>query len=807
MYTKKLLLVAAAALLSIGTFDRAAAQMSDDQVAAYVKDGLRSGKGENQIGRELLARGVTQAQLQRLKDQQEASQGSDVRVASQSVAGQIRERLHNPADDLTAGSLDEIAVAVEAQPDRRRIYGHDVFSGRTLTFEPNENMATPENYRLGPGDEVIVDIWGANEDNFRQQISPEGDIMVSQIGPVYLNGLTIREANDKLRSIFAQKYAGVSGDDPDSDIRVTLGQIRSIQINVLGEVATPGTYRLSSFASVFHALYRAGGITEIGSLRNIRIIRGGRELPAIDLYKYLFNGSLADDIRLEEGDAIIVPTYGTLAEISGNVKRPMWYELKEGETLAALIGYAGGFTGDAYRENARLVRQTGREYRIFNIADREFGSFVLDNGDAVSIGATLDRFANRVEVRGAVFRPGMYELGEGVRTVRSLVEQADGLQEDAFLDRVLLFRETNDLRLEVQAVDLRGILAGSAPDIALRRNDVLMIPSSHELEERGPLTIYGQVARPGTYPFAEHMTIEDLILQAGGLLDGASTARVEVSRRIKDPQSTSTTNQIGRTYTFPIREGLVIGNGESFELEPYDMVEVRRSPGYESQRRVVISGEALFPGGYALQQKNERLTSLVERAGGITADAYPRGARLIRRLTDEERAVREAVLEQARNQRGASDSVSLQKLELSDNYTVGIELDKALKEPGSSYDIVLREGDRLIIPEYTGTVKVSGDVLYPNTVVYLDGKKLKHYISQAGGFGSRAKRGKTYVVYMNGTVARVRTFSKPRIEPGCEIIVPSKRERRHTSLAEILGLTTSAASIGTMAASIANMSK
>ena len=830
MYSKNLIIIVATLLLSVFAVGRAEAQMTDEQVMEYVKEGLRTGKGEQQIGRELVARGVTQSQLQRLKTRQQtdgrqpnssADKRSRIRrqqsIVDQTLEDQQRERYRDPQEELLLGNLDEVgrsmqgefdsADSLETDTPKRIIFGHNIFSGRTMTFEPNENMATPEHYRLGPGDEVIIDIWGASEDSFREEISPEGNIMVSQIGPVYLNGLTIREANNKLRGIFAQKYAGVSGEDPDSDIRVTLGQIRSIQVNVLGEVATPGTYRLSSFASVFNALYRAGGVTEIGSLRGIRIIRGGRELAPVDLYSYLFEGRLSNDSRLEEGDVIIVPTYEKLVEITGNVKRPMWYELKEGESLAALLNYAGGFTGDAYRENARLIRQTGREYRIFNVADKDFGTFLIDDGDAVEIEATLDRFANRVEVRGAVFRPGMYELGEGARTVRALVELAAGVQEDAFLDRVLLFRETDDLRLEVQAINLRDILSGRATDIALRRNDVLLIQSSHELEERGPLTIYGEVARPDTYPYAKHMTIEDLILQAGGLLDGASTARVEVSRRIKDPRSTTTTNRIGKTFTFAISEGLKIEGADGFELEPYDVVEVRRSPGYREQQRVEISGEALFPGGYALQQKNERLSSLVKRAGGITEDAYPRGARLIRRLNDEERAVRDAVLEQARNQRGASDSVSLEKLELGDFYTVGIELDKALAHPDSSYDVVLREGDRLVIPEYTGTVKVSGDVLYPNTVVYLDGKKLKHYIAQAGGFGSRAKRSKTYVIYMNGTVAQTGTFRKPRIEPGCEIVVPSKRERRRTSLAEILGLTTSIGTLGMTAATIANMSK
>ena len=783
------------------------AQMTDDQVVEYVKSGMSVGKGETQIGRELLARGVTKAQMERLKARYEAGQGSDVRAADRSVDGQRNERLRDASQEMTAGSLDEVNRVVGDSPegDARKIFGHNIFSNRMLTFEPNGNMATPENYRLGPGDEVIIDIWGASEDNIRQRIAPEGNIMVSQIGPVYLNGLTIRDANKKVREIFAQKYAGVSGDEPESEVRVTLGQIRTIQISVMGEVATPGTYRLSSFATVFHALYMAGGVTDIGSLRNVRVMRSGKQVAELDVYDYIFKGKLSDDVRLEEGDVIVVPPYGLLVDIEGNVKRPMYYELKPDETLSTLIEYAGGFSGDAYTKDVRLVRQTGRERQLFNVRDDEFAACRLEDGDAVTVGATLDRFANRVEVRGAVYRPGMYELGEGMNTVGELIARADGLKDDAFLSRVQLFREREDLSLEVVAIDLTGMASGRVPDVALKRNDVLIVQSIHELEDRGEIVVSGLVARPGTYPFAENTTLEDLIVQAGGLLDGASTVRVDVSRRLKDPKSTGVSNELSQVHTFALKDGLVIDGTRGFVLEPYDVVEVRKSPGYRVQRQVSIVGEVVFEGGYTLVRKNERLSDLVGRAGGVTQDAYVRGSRLVRRMTDEERAVRDETVRLA-TQDGGADSLSVKKLQTTDTYTVGIELDKALANPGSDYDMVLREGDRLIVPEYVSTVKIVGEVMRPNSVLFVRGGKLKYYVGQAGGYGSRARKGKAYIVYMNGTMARA-SGSKAKIEPGCEIIVPSKREGRKMSLGEIMGLTTSAASLGTMAASIATLAK
>lgn len=785
-------------------FGTAYCQMSDEAVVKYALEGRQSGKSDQQIGKELLARGVTPEQVERLKQKYEDSRTSSGTVAAdQVISGQRRERPRSSSDTL-AVEIPPVPDPAERGADSRAVFGRNVFRSRALTFEPNENQATPENYRLGPGDEVIIDIWGENERSLREEISPEGNIMVEQVGPVYLNGLTIKEANAKLRGVFGQIYAGVSGDSPASEVRVTLGRLRTIQVNVMGEVEMPGTYRLSSFATVFHALYQAGGVTDIGTLRNIRVLRSGREVASVDIYKYLFHGDSKDDIRLEEGDIVLVPSYDLLVEVTGCVKRPMRYEMEAGEPLSQLLAYAGGFTGDAYGREVRVVRTMGREHELFNVDSVGYGTFALMDGDSVAVGRVLDRYANRIEVQGAVYRPGMYELGEGTHTIRELIGRAEGLREDAFRGRALLFRERDDLTPEIVAVDLEGVLSGRLTDISLRRNDVLVVSSVHDLEDRGGFTIGGEVARPGVYPYAAHTTVEDLIVQAGGLLDGASTVKVEVSRRLKDPKSTTPSNGVGKVYAFSLKEGLVVDGEAGFELAPFDVVEVRRSPGYQPQRQVVLDGEVVFTGNYTLIRKNERLSDLVKRAGGITDDAYVRGGRLIRRMNEEERAVRDAALRAAQQNRGA-DSVSLEKLMADDYYAVGIELDKALSNPGSDYDVVLREGDRLVVPEYVSTVKINGDVMYPNTTVYLKDKRVKYYIAQAGGYGARAKRNKAYIVYMNGRVARVK--GRAKVEPGCEIIVPSKRDRKRMGIAEILGLTTSAASIGTMAASIANMTK
>ena len=763
--------------------------ITDQQVIDYIKQQTAAGKSEQQIGKELMAKGVTPEQAKRIKAQLESQQQGENQATRQTVTSAESERKHNAAEDVSVSSIENMQREIEKgdamSGSGRKIYGHQVFNSQSLTFEPSENLATPQNYRLGPGDEVVIDIWGTSEDHMRQTISPEGSIMISQIGPVYLNGLTIKDANQHIKSAFSRKYAGMN--DAETDIQVTLGQVRTIQVDILGEVATPGTFRMSPFSSVFHALYRAGGINDIGSLRNIQVLRNGKKVAGVDM--------------------IIVPPYEQLVNIDGNVKRPMYYEIKPDETVKSLLDYAGGFTGDAYGGMVRLSRQSGTENELYNIDRGEFATYRLQDGDIITVGTILDRYANRVELKGAVYRPGMFAIGDGLKTVRDLIDKADGVTEDAYTDRVLLYREGPEKQLEVVALDLKDILRGAAPDITLKRNDMLVISSVNELEERGDVYIGGQVARPGAYPYAANSTVEDLIFQAGGLLEGASTARVDISRRIVDPSATEATNQLAQEFTVSIENGLAIGKGKGFRLKPYDRVEVRRSPGYAPQETVAIDGEVLFAGTYTLRKRNERLSEFVTRAGGLIDGAYIKGAHLSRRLSESELAARKEALRLAisNNSENMGDSIAIDKIDLSNMYNVGINLEKALANPGSDYDLVLMPGDSLYVPEKQSTVKISGDVMFPNAVIYEPGKKLSHYINQAGGYGQRAKKGKAFIVYMNGTVARAKRNTP--IEPGCHIIVPSKPQNGGTDWSKILTLTTGFMSVATMVATIPNLFK
>ena len=786
-----------------------AAAMTDQQGIDYIKQQTAAGKSNQQIGKELMAKGVTREQAQRIKEKFESQQNSETSPTTQSISQAKAERRHNVNNDIASESMIDIGREVDegqdGQVSARQIYGHKVFNSRALTFEPSENIATPQNYRLGPGDEVIIDIWGTSEDHLRQTISPEGSIMISQIGPVYLNGMTINDANKHIKNAFSKKYAGM--EDAETDIQVTLGQVRTIQVDILGEVATPGTFRMSPFASVFHALYRAGGINDIGSLRNIQVLRNGKKVAGVDIYEYLFDGKTNGNIRLQEGDVIIVPPYDQLVSIDGNVKRPMYYEIKPDETIKSLLEYSGGFTGDAYEGMVRLARQSGTENELYNIERGEFASYRLQDGDIITVGTILDRYANRVELKGAVYRPGMFAIGKDINTVSDLVKKADGVTDDAYTDRVLLYREGPDLELQIMALDLKDILEGRAKDVTLKRNDVLVISSIHELEERGALSIGGQVARPGSYPFAANTTLEDLIFQAGGLLEGASTARVDISRRIVDPTSTQQTQQISEIYTVSIENGLALNSGKGFKLMPYDHVEVRKSPGYNAQESVSVRGEVLFDGSYVLQKRNERLTDIIKRAGGILDEAYIKGAYLTRRLSEDELASRREVLRlaMANSGPGMGDSIALSKINVSPTYNVGINLEKAIQNPGSHYDVVLQPGDALFIPEQQSTVKIAGDVMFPNTVVYEPGKKLSYYIDQAGGYGQRARKNKAFIVYLNGTVAKAKRGTP--IEPGCQIIVPSKPDTSNTDWTKILTLATSFSSVAALGATITNIFK
>ena len=783
--------------------------MTDQQVINYARQQAAAGVSQREIATQLLRRGVTMQQLERI---QQRVQNNDANVGANEAPAQLENqapvrRTINTQDGYDEAELRDQATVQEVIRESEsentvtggEIYGHSLFTNRNLTFEPNANMATPTNYKLGPGDEVIINIWGASENTIRQTITPEGSIQVSGLGPIHLNGMTVREANAYLQREFAKIYSGIGGQEPSSQIQLTLGNIRSIQINIVGEVALAGTYRLSAFSSVFHALYRAGGVSRIGSLRNIKVIRNGRTVATIDVYDILMQGKMNDDIRLQEGDVIRVDTYKKLVQLEGKVRRPMYYEMKDNESLQTLLNYAGGFTGDAYKKSIRIIRKSGGQYAVQSVNEIDFGTFQMDDGDVVSVEAALDRFENRIEVRGAVYRPGIYQLDGTVNTVKSLITKADGLRDDAYTSRVLLDREKDDLTHEMISIDLGALMNGTAPDIVLQKNDMLFVPSTAELQEEQRVSITGQVQNPGTFLYSEGMTVEDLILMAGGLREAAATTKIEIARRIKSPMSQIETNVLGESYTIDLANGLLKDSDRGFKLMPFDHVYVRRSPAYREQQNVTIQGEVLFGGVYALQNKNERISTLVERAGGVTADAYLKGARLTRTMTADELKRRQDVLELSRT---GNDSIDLSRRDIATTYSVGIDLEEALRNKGGSADIVLREGDVIYIPEMNNTVKISGTVMYPNTVTYRNGAGISYYINQAGGYGNRAKKSKVYVVYANGNVAKAKRFGGAKIEPGCEIIVPSKPEKNASNFTQSI---TIASTVTSMAAMIATL--
>ena len=782
----------------------AQSSMTDQQVLEYVKQGMSEGKDQRQMATELARRGVTREQAERVKKLYEQEQG--VSTSKMSGTEQNEARLREATQEESTTSVLE-----NPQPDSRelaqenQVFGRNIFNTRNLTFEPSVNLATPPNYRLGPGDEVIIDIWGTSQNTIRQQISPDGTINIEKIGPVNLSGMTVSEANEYLKRVLGKTYSGLDAPDGALEIRLTLGNTRTIQINVMGEVVQPGTYALSSFSTVFHALYRAGGVNEIGSLRNVQVTRNGKTVAKVDVYDFIMKGKTQDDIRLQEGDVIIVPAYEALVQISGNVKRPMKFEMKKNETLATLINYAGGFSADAYTRSLRVVRQNGEEYEINTVKEIDYSAYPMRNGDVVTAEAILNRFTNKLEVRGAVYRPGIYQLNGEINTVRALVNEAKGLMGDAFTNRAVLQREREDLTTEIISVDVRSIMAGTSPDIPLQKNDILYIPSIHDLEDRGDVAIFGEVAKPDSYSYSDNMTLEDLIIRAGGLRESASTVRVDVSRRIKDPKSTHSTDSIGQMFTFALKDGFVIDGEQGFTLQPYDQVFVRRSPGYQAQQNVQVTGEVIFGGTYAMTTTEERLSDLVKKAGGATSKAYLHGAKLIRVANDEEKKRMRDVINLMNRQFGEAMMDSL-GIRVEDTFSVGIDLEKAMAQPGSEYDLVLREGDVLSVPKLNNTVKVNGAVMMPNTVGYLSDKNANYYLDQAGGYALNAKKSKKFVIYMNGQVARIKGRSKDKIEPGCEIIVPSKKNKR-VNVGEILGYASSFGSLATMFATISNLIK
>lgn len=841
-----------------------AQSMSDDQVMSYIAKEHTAGKDNAQIVTQLMQRGVNIQQIRRVRDkyQKQMSQNTSHSYGSAGdPTGSSRMRTNNGKkrtsgnesagsnSDLSAYSnyrisndrdssdkedealeyrdelgkmIPDTAAIVKQYYDNKKtkahkVFGRDIFNNKELSFEPNMNIATPQNYRLGPGDAVIIDIYGASQKSEQCTVSPDGDVIIEGYGPVAVSGLTVAQANARLRSTLGSRYSS-------SRIKLTVGQTRTIMVNVMGEVKLPGTYTLSAFATVFHALYMAGGTNDIGTLRNIKVYRNNRLVTVVDIYDYILNGKLTGNVRLADNDVIVVGPYDCLVNISGKVKRPMFYEMKKNESVASLLKYSGSFTGDAYNKAVRVNRKTGKEYAVFNVGEFDFANFHIADGDSVMVDSIIPRYANTVEVKGAVFRPGMYNLGEQVNSVRSLIEHAEGTTEMAFTNRAVLHRMKEDRTLKVISVDLVGIMKGTTPDIPLQENDVLFVPTKTENIEQRTITIRGEVQFPGVYKYADNETIEDFVLQAGGLTDKASTVNVSVSRRVTDPKALAPDSVIAKLYTLSLKDGFVVDGEPGFTLMPFDEAYIRKSPAYMEQKNVSVEGEVMFAGTYTLSANNTRLSDLYRKSGGTNGLGYIRGARLMRRATEaEKQRMRTAlqmemeqqqknILQLAASSNGANlqqaaegaKNANLSKFNVPDEYPVGIDLELAIKNPGDDADMVLREGDRLIVPQYNGTVKVNGAVMYANTVAFEKGKRASYYIDQAGGYASDAVKSRAYIIYMNGKVAKLSHGAK--VQPGCEIVVPAKLKRK-MSVAETMSLGSSLSSIAAMIATISNMTK
>lgn len=798
--------------------------MTDAQIIEYIQSETAKGVERSKIVTSLMEKGVTVDRIQKIRRNYEKQKKKEVVGAEDITTGnstrmrksnsQERENPHfenqkkKKVDDskLTPHQRTNLKTKTAEELDdetdflfpdtlqyydhtekevvkERKVFGRDIFNKKELTFEPEMNIATPSDYKLGPGDAVYVDVYGATTKQYSSTISPEGEINFEDYGPVSVSGLTVAQANARLKATIGKRFGG-------STIKLSVGQTRTITVNVMGEVVMPGTYTLSAFATVFHALYMAGGTNDIGTMRDIKVFRNGKCISRVDIYDYILNGNLTGNVRLASNDVIVVGPYECLVNLTGKVKRPMWYEMKPTETLSTLLKYAGGFAGDAYEENITVVRKKGGTLRVYTLGEFDRDTFRLCDADSVNVDSTLNRYTNTIEIKGAVLRPGFYQLDNDISTISQLIERAGGLTEDALKTRGIMHRRKEDRSLKVQSFNTASIMDHSSPDIALANEDVIYIPSLQEQNAERILTIDGEVVYPGIYTYADDMSIEDLILQAGGMKDNASVAKVDVMRRNRDNNTLESPETVGEFYTFSLKEGFVVDGNEGFKLLPFDEVYVRQSPGNIEQQHVVVTGEAVFVGTYGLTKKNSRLSDIIKLCGGVTPQAYPKGARLQRVMTEEDKVMQRDLIKLAT----VGDSIDVKKLEVADKRYIAIDLEKAIANPGDDrFDIILQDGDVLSIPQYNNTVTINGEVRYPNTVAYQPGKGLKFYINQAGGFNIRAKERSVFAINTNGTVTRVR--GPKDIQPGCNLVVPAKRERNRLTTAQTLSIFMSMASM------------
>lgn len=838
--------------------------LSDAQIEQLIKRAESAGMNEMQLESYARERGMPANEVAKLREriQQLRSGGkaSQQQLRQGQQPGQTRQIEGFNFDPALFDSIRRADPYFDLTPEQKKIFGYKLFHNRNLTFNPSLNIPTPGSYVIGSGDQLIIDVYGASQQSYELTVTPEGRIMIPNLGPITVGGSTIDAARPRIRQQLGRIYSGLLGSNPNTFLEIRLGNIRSISVSMVGELIKPGTYTLPSFASVFNALYAAGGPNENGTFRNIQVYRDSKLLTEVDIYDFLTKGDHGSNVTLRDNDVVIVQPFKSRVELKGPVRREGYFEMKPEESVADLINFAGGFSSLAYRERLTIRRATGEQMKVQDLSAEEFAAFGLQDGDEITVGERLNRFENRVQVAGAVFRPGEFSIPDSGMGVRDLIAKAEGLRGDAFTGRAILYRTKEDLTLESMSVDIRGILDGTIPDIALRREDVLSIPSRYDLKEEYYIRITGEVNIPGAYAYAENLTVADLITKAGGFKDAASNSYIEIARRVRDDIS----GKVAEIINLDVDNQLNLRPEDSkVKLQPFDHIFVRRSPGFQRERLVEVQGEVFYPGEFALSNANERISDLISRAGGLNQFAYPKGATLIRRteyfqpkteseikeenlrsvvaklqreglslseaeeialeriekrLADKEEAKvkmeekeKQTLASRFRAERLQDVSVgdtSLVQYEFKEQELIGINLEAIMSNPGSAQDLILEEGDIISIPKELQTVRMRGEVLFPTTARFQELRGFRSYISRAGGFTEDARRGKSYVVYANGDVQRTRKFLflkfYPHIEPGAEIIVPQKPERQPMTAQAWVGLATSMATLALLISNLTN---
>jgi len=835
--------------------------LSDAQIEQLIKRAESSGISVGQIESLARERGMPAVEAAKLR-----SRINSLQMTVSSNAGTVSlEGMRSVNGFEQVDMFDSIRRSdpyYDLTVKQKKIFGYKLFQNKALDFSPSLSIPTPQTYIIGAGDQLLLDIYGVSQESYDLTVSPEGTIVVPNIGPVEVGGSTIEAAISRIKSSLGRIYSGLLGSNPNTFLQVRLGNIRSIKVSMVGELTKPGTYTLPSFATVFNGLYAAGGPNENGAFRNVQVYRDSRLVATVDIYEFLSKGVQDANITLQDNDVVIVQPVQKRVEVIGPVRREGLFEVKQGETLEDIFVYTGGFKSIAYRDRVTIRRIEDNQRKVVDVASSEFDSFTLRDGDELLIGEALERFSNRVQVTGSINRPGEYSLDVKGLTVKELITKAQGLKPEAFTNRATLYRTSEDLTLAAESLDLKGILDGSSPDVPLKNEDLLFIPSRYDIQEEYYVKISGEVNYPGTYPFASQMTIGDLILRSGGFLESASNSSIEIARRVRDVNS----GKIAEISTISIDPNLKLSEAESNQsLLPFDHVFIRRSPGFENEQIVSLRGEVVYPGDFVISNANERISDVIKRAGGLSQYAYPKGANLIRRtvyyknLTEEQQ--REKILKEIRakldtdtnrenneaeellfdriDQKltqneldrlqkekvknngsflenfSARDSLRLDsainKVRMKEQDLVGIDLEKIMRNPGSKEDLILFEGDVIQIPKELQTVRMVGEVLLPTTSRYDEKSSLKKYISKAGGFTENARRSKTYVVYANGDAKRTHNLFGlniyPELEPGAEIVVPKKPIKNRMNAGSWIGIASSLATVAILVQTIVNNNK